>query len=336
MIQPTPLKRAIYRSILATTIALTAASIHAQTFPDKPVTLVVPYPPGGASDIMARALATRMADDLKQPVIVENPGGASGAIAARRVLRERSDGYYLYVGSANELILAPMATSSPIFKSENFRLVGKVGDLTLAVITRGGLPVNNTDELIAYAKKRAGEGNPLTYGSVGIGSLYHVLGEKMVQLTGAQMTHIPYKGGSPLTTDLIGGQIDVYLGAMGATSTAYLQKGSDKLKLLSIISPERLEQFKSVPSTQETSSLKDFTYSLWLGLFVKKDTPENIVQSLHRAMDKALTDPAVITAAESAQFAMAKPQTQAQADHDYAQSITQYREIAKSINLKAD
>lgn len=332
----TPYKRLVYRSIFAVGMMLSAAPILAQTFPSKPVTLVVPYPPGGASDIMARAIATRMADDLKQPVIVENPGGASGAIAARRVLREKSDGYYLYVGSANELILAPLATSSPIFKSEDFRMVGKIGDLTLAIITRGGLPPNNTEELIAYAKKRSEQGNPLTYGSVGIGSLYHVLGKKMIQLTGAQMTHVPYKGGSPLTTDLIGGQIDVYLGAMGATSSAFLLKGSDKLKLISIISPKRLEQFRQVPSASATASLKHFTYSLWLGLFVKSDTPDTIVQSLHRAMDKALADPAVKTAAASAQFAMASPQSAAQADQEYTTSIAAYRDIAKSINFKHD
>jgi len=180
-------KRRLFRSILgAAAMTLSCVSMSfAQNFPAKPVALVVPYPPGGTSDIMARALASRMSDSLGQTVIVENLGGTTGAIAARRVLRDKPDGHQIYVGSPNELILGPMSTTSPVFNSEDFRMVGKVGDLTLATITRGTLPVNSTEELIAYAKQRADAGTPLTYGSVGLGSLYHLLGEKMVQLTGA-------------------------------------------------------------------------------------------------------------------------------------------------------
>lgn len=139
-----------------------------------------------------------------------------------------------------------------------------------------------------------------------------------------------------MTQDLLGGQIDVYLGAMGSTSTAFISNGSGKLKLLSIISPERLPQFKDAPATHDTESLEDFTYSLWIGLFVRKETPDNIVQALHHALDAAMSDPAVKKAGESAQFILAKPQSQAQADTDYANSIAQYRGIAKSIGFKPE
>ncbi len=323
----------IFKALLTGAFALAAAGANAQPYPSKPVTLVVPYPAGGASDIMARAISKRMSEDLKQPVIVENIGGASGAIAARRVLGSDADGYYVYVGSANELILAPMVTATTLFKSEDFRLVGKVGDLTLAIITRGGLPVRNVEDLITLAKKRAQEKEPLTYGSVGIGSLYHLLGEKMSQLTDAPMTHVPYKGGTPMTQDLIGGQIDVYFGAMGASSTSYVSNG--KLNLLAVISPERLDQFKSAPiATQTAPSLKDYSYSLWVGLFVKKGTPDPIVQSLNRALNYALADPSAKTAVEAAQVSLAKPQSADQADQDYATSIAKYRAIAASLNLK--
>jgi tripartite-type tricarboxylate transporter receptor subunit TctC len=328
-------KRQILKCIggVAAAIAFLPAS-WAQAFPTKPVTLVVPYPPGGSSDIMARALATRMGHDLGQPVIVENVAGATGAIAAQRVLNKPADGYQIYVGSANELILGPLATPSPLFKSEDFQMVGKVGDLTLAILARGGLPPNDVKELIAYATQRAREGSPVTYGSVGQGSLYHLLGEKMSQLTGIPMLHVPYKGGSPMTQDLIGGQIDVYLGAMGPTSTTLTTNGSGKLKLLAIISPERLDQLKAVPSANSAASLRDFTYSLWLGLLVKKGTPENVVQALHRAMGNALADPVAIKAAESLQVVLAKPQPLAQANKTYTESMAQYRAIAQSIGFR--
>ncbi|SPA52219.1 Bug family tripartite tricarboxylate transporter substrate binding protein [Cupriavidus taiwanensis] len=318
---------------IATAATILPAS-WAQAFPTKPVTLAVPYTPGGASDVMARALAARMADDLGQPVIVENLGGATGAIAAQRVLNKPADGLQVYVGSSNELILGPLATSSPRFKSEDFQMVGKVGDLTLAILSRGSLPPNNIKELIEYAALRAREGNPLTYGSVGPGSLYHLLGEKFSQLTGAPMVHVPYKGGTPLTTDLIGGQIDLYLGAMGATSTPLVTNGSGKLKLLAIISPERLDLFRNIPAASHTTSLKDFSYSLWLGLFVKKGTPENIVQALNRAMNKSLSDPVVKKAADSLQVVLAQPQSQAQAEQLYAASTARYRAVFQSIGFR--
>lgn len=306
----------------------------AQTFPTKPVTLVVPYAPGGGSDIMARALAVRMADDLGQPVIVENIAGATGLIAAQRVLNKPADGLQIYVGSPNELILGPLATPSPRFKSEDFQMIGKIGDFTLAIISRGGLPPNNLKELADYASQRAREGAPLTYGSVGPGSMYHLLGEKYAQLTKANMIHVGYKGGTPMTVDLIGGQIDLYFGAMGATSTPLVTNGSGKLKMLGIISPERLDIFKNVPAANSADQLKDFTYSLWLGLFVKKGTPDNIIQALHTALDKALLDPAAKKAANTLQVVLAQPQTKSQADQLYQESTTQYRAVFQSIGFK--
>ncbi|WP_334109177.1 Bug family tripartite tricarboxylate transporter substrate binding protein [Methylobacillus sp.] len=318
-------------------IALASAVLPttwAQSFPTKPITLVVPYSPGGGSDIMARALASRMSEDLGQPVVVENISGATGAIAAQRVLNNVADGLQIYVGSPNELILGPLAMPSSRVKSEDFQMIGKVGDFTLAVLSRGDLPPNNLKELIDYASQRAREGNPLTYGSVGPGSLYHLLGEKFSQLTGASMIHVPYRGGTPLTVDLIGGQIDLYLGAMGATSTPHITNRTGKLKMLAVISPERLESFKSVPAANDSVLLKDYTYSLWLGLFVKQGTPEIFIQKLHGALNKALADPAAKKAADTLQVVLAQPQTLAQADQLYKTSTAQYRAMFKSSGFK--
>ncbi|MBP0625081.1 Bug family tripartite tricarboxylate transporter substrate binding protein [Cupriavidus consociatus] len=314
-------------------LSLCAPAVAATpSFPAKPITLMVPYPAGGTSDALARALAKTMAAELGQPVIVENLGGASGAIAARKVLNLPADGYYIYVGSPNELILAPLVIGSAKFTSEEFRMVQKVGDLTLAVLSRGDLPVANVDELAQYAAQRAKSGHPLTYGSVGVGSLYHLLGEKFSQSIGTPLLHVPYKGGTPMTLDLVGGQIDLFLGALGTNSAGFIR--DKKIKMLAVVSPERSAEFQNVPATADAKSLKDYSYSLWVGLLVKKDTPEPVVNTLRQAITAALRDSALKTSAESANVIVAKPQSLSQAQDDYSRSVAQYRSIAKSISLQ--
>jgi len=139
-----------------------------------------------------------------------------------------------------------------------------------------------------------------------------------------------------MTQDLLGGQIDVYLGTMGTTSTALVSDGSGRLKLLSIISPERLDRFKDVPAASDVEALKDFSYSLWLGLLVRKETPDDVVQTLHRALGEALTDPAVKQAGEATQFIVARLEPLAQAQQGYAASIAQYRDIANAVGFKPE
>lgn len=328
-------KRLVLKSLAgAAATSLLAPLSWAQTFPSRLVSLVVPYPAGGGSDVIARGLVGQMGKVLGQTVIVENQGGASGTIAVQKLLGEPADGYKVFVGSPNELILAPMAIAAAKFKSEDFRLVQKVANFTLAALVPTALPVSNMDELIAYAARRAKEGKPLTYGSVGNGSIYHLLGEQLSKVTGVPMIHVPYRGGAPMTTDLVGGQIDLYLGAMGANSPGMVAAG--KLKLLAIISPERLDTYKDVPSVSDTPSLKNFRYSLWVGLLVKKGTPEPVIQALHQATTTAMKDPALAHTAASVQDVLAQPQSLAQADQIYAESIAQFRAIAQSVNLKAE
>lgn len=328
-------KRLVLKSLAgAAAASLLAPLSWAQAFPAKLVSLVVPYPAGGGSDAVARGLNGQMGKALGQTVIVENQGGASGTIAAQKLLGEPADGYKVYVGSPNELILAPMAIAAAKFKSEDFRLVQKVGNFTMAVLVPSAFPVSNMDELIAYAARRAKEGKPLTYGSVGNGSIYHLLGEELSKVTGVPLIHVPYRGGAPMTQDLVGGQIDLYLGAMGALSPGMVAAG--KLKLLAIISPERLDTYKDVPSARDSKSLKDFTYSLWVGLFVKKGTPEPVVQALHKAITSAMADPGLSRVAAGVQIVLAQPQTLEQAEQTYIESVAQYRAIARSINLQAE
>ena len=152
---------------------LLAGTVLAQTYPSKPVTLLVPYPAGGLSDVIARTVNNTLSKNLGQPVIVDNLGGASGAIAAQKVLNAPSDGQIIFQGSPNELILAPLAISAVKFKSEDFRLVQMISTAQIAFLARKDLPVSNVDEFLDYARKEAQAGRPITYASVGPGSFYH-------------------------------------------------------------------------------------------------------------------------------------------------------------------
>ena len=310
-----------------------AGTAAAQTFPAKPVTLMVPYPAGGLSDVIARSVNTTLGKQLGQPVIVENLGGASGSIAATKVLGGPSDGYTIFQGSPNELILAPLAISSIKFKSEDFRLVQMIATAQIAFLAKKDLPVNSVDEFLDHARKAAKDGRPLTFASVGPGSFYHLLGEHLSKVSGIPMIHVPYKGGAPAEQDLMAGQVDFFLTPYGKKYDEMHKTG--RVKVLAMLNGERLDSVKQYPAISESKQLKDFTFKIWTGYFVKKDTPEPVVTALHKAITGTLGDPAVHAALEANSLLLPKPQTLAEADKAYADGMQQFRAIVKSIGLQA-
>ncbi|MEY5098371.1 MAG: hypothetical protein RJA36_1090 [Pseudomonadota bacterium] len=310
-----------------------AAGAMAQTFPSKPVTLLVPYPAGGISDVIARIVNNSLSKQLGQPVIVENLGGASGSIAATKALNAPADGHLIFQGSPNELILAPLALSAVKFKSEDFRLVQMIATAQIAFLARKDLPANSVDEFLDYARKMAKEGKPVTFASVGPGSFYHILGEHLAKTTGIPMTHVPYKGAAPANQDLIGGQVDIFLAPYGKMYDSLQKDG--KIKILAMLNDKREEGTRQYPLISESRQLKDFTFNIWTGYFVKKDTPEPIVQALHKAITDTLGDPAVHAGLEANSQLTAKPLPLAAVGKAYADGTAQFRAIAKSINLQA-
>ena len=320
------------RRLLAAAAALSIGAAQAQNFPAKPVNLMVPYPAGGLSDVIARLVNTPLGAHLKQPVIVENLGGVSGAIAAQKVLNAPADGYYIFQGSPNELILSPLANAAVKFKSEDFRLVQMIGVAQMAIYARPNLSVNSVDELLDYARKEAAAGRPITYASVGPGSFYHLLGEHLSKITNIPMTHVPYKGGAPANQDLIGGQVDIFITVYGKSYQQLADSG--KIKILAMLNNERLDGVKQYPAISESKQLKNFTHTIWTGFFVKKETPEPIVQVLHKAVSETLNDPAVRAGLETNSQLVAKPLPLSELNKVYADGTAQFRAIAKSINLQ--
>lgn len=327
------LKRALLQtgSALAASLALIAVA-SAQSFPAKPVSLVVPYPAGGLSDVIARTVNTSLGKQLGQPVIVENVGGGSGSIGANKLLVAPSDGHVVLQGSPNELILAPLAISSIKFRSEDFRLVQMIATAQIAFLARPGLPVNTVDEFVEFARKSARDGKPLTYASVGVGSFYHLLGEHLSHLTGIPMVHVPYKGGQPAEQDLLGNQVDFFLAPYGKRYDEFHKQG--KLKVLAMLNAERLDSVKAFPAISESKLLREFSFNIWTGYFVRKDTPEPVVQRLHKAITDTLLDPAVRSGMDANSLLMAAPLPLDAVGKAYTDGTTQFRGIAKAINLQ--
>ena len=309
------------------------APLQAQSFPNKPVSLMVPYPAGGLSDIIARKITVPLAAELKQPVIIENLGGAGGAIAAQKVMNAPADGYFLFQGSPNELILAPLAMKAVKHTPGDFRLIQRMAMAPMAIVASKNFPANNPQEMVAEIVKRAKAGKPVNYASVGIGSFYHLLGEEMAKKLDAEMLHVPYNGGGPILQDLLGGQIDLFITPYGAPHVAMAKEG--KTKFLAALSPQPQRLIPEVPSVDQAKELKGFHYTIGSGYYVKKGTPEPIVEALHRALTKVMFDADF----RSTMTAMGQEVGEAlrldQTDQVYADEVKLYQGIAKSIKLEA-
>jgi len=202
----------------------------------------------------------------------------------------------------------------------------------IVFLARKDLPVSSVDEFLAYAKKEAQAGRPITYASVGPGSFYHLLGEHLSKVTDIPMTHVPYKGAAPANQDLLGGQVDIFLAPFGKIYDELNKQG--KLKVLAMLNNERLESVKDYPAISESKSLKNFTFTIWTGYFVKKETPEAVVQVIHKAITDSLSDPVVRSGLEANSQLVAKPLPLQAVDKAYVDGIAQFRAIAKSINLQ--
>jgi tripartite-type tricarboxylate transporter receptor subunit TctC len=311
-------------------LLLTAGATLAQGNASKPVNLMVPYPAGGPSDAIARILNAPLAKELGQQVLVENLGGVSGALAAQKVLVAPADGGYIFQGSPNEVILSPLANAAVKLKAEDFRIVHPVADAVIVFVTRKDLPVSTVDELIALARKSADK--PLTYGSVGIGSLYHLILENVQALTGVKLAHVPYKGNAPLLQDLGGGQVDfavlVYSAAMGGLA----EQG--KVKVIGQLGAQRSELLKNLPTASEGQALKNFSYKIWTAFMVPKNTPEDVVVRLHGAIGKALQNPDVRTQLAAQTQVASAPMSLAESAKFFEAETARYRTIAKQANLQ--
>jgi tripartite-type tricarboxylate transporter receptor subunit TctC len=272
------MRSALLLGAAAMLCAIGHAAAADPSYPNRPITFVVPYPPGGTTDAIARKCADELAKKLKNPVIVENVAGAGGSIAARKVLSSASDGYTLLVGSVNEIVMAPLTQKKPPYKASDFRPVIINFAAPLVLLVNQQKPLRSMQDFAAAARK----GPPPSYGSPGQGSLYHVAMHILGQRLGANLLHVPYKGGAPFINDLIGGQIDAIVLPV-ATAAAQVKGG--RMRPLGITSPARSAAMPDVPTMAESlPELKGLDVTVWAGIFAPAGTPPAVIDKLNAAL----------------------------------------------------
>jgi len=256
-------------------------------YPSKPIRLVVPYPPGGTTDILARILGARLGPALGQSVVVENRGGANGNIGSQAVAQAAPDGYTLLMGSAGPLTVNPVLYASmPFDAQKDFAPISLFGKVPLVLVANPSLGVTSYAGLVDYAKRHPGK---LTFASSGNGSMQHVAGELLKQRAGIDMRHIPYRGAGPALVDLLGGRVDIMIDLL-PSSMPHIAAG--ELRPLAVATARRLEALPKVPTLAE-SGLEGFDVSSWFGILAPAGTPKAIVDRLHAEIAKAVADPAV-------------------------------------------
>ena len=258
--------------------------VLAQSFPNKPVRMIVGYPPGGGNDLIARAVSNRLAEIWKQPVVVENRAGASGSIGAELVARAAPDGYTLLLTGTSHLIHGASSKKVPYKAVDDFTAVSVVGSAPMVIEVYPGLPVNNVRELIALAKTRS-----LNYGSAGTGTSPHIAGEMFARMAGVPMTHVPYKGSAPAQTDLIGGQIDA---VFQVTQSALPSMKANQVRGIAVTGRKRLSELPNVPTVAE-SGLPGYTMELWWGVLAPANMPAATLRALNEGVRAALASPDV-------------------------------------------
>ncbi len=301
--------------------------------PKSAYSLIVPYPAGGGSDITARLVAPAFARTLGGDVIVENIAGATGGIAIQKVMSGPSDGRWLYQGSQNELIIPPLTSSAVRFKPEDLVIVHPVTTTRLVLVVRKSLPVDSVDSFVKLARERSAA-EPLSYGSPGIGSLYHLIPERMARLIQSRFTHVPYKGAAPMMQDIIGERIDFTIMAWSTTMTAAMQ--ANHYRVIANMSADKPPTLQQLPSVSEVGAFKTVDYASNAGYFVHKDTPAATKAALNRAIGSALASPDVIKALEADGRLVHRGLSLEQAAAMYRDELAKYQRIVKEIDFKLD
>lgn len=281
--------RSTLRAIVAIAILglFQIAALHtagAENYPTRPVTLIVPYPAGGPSDVLTRILAERLKTVLGQPIIIENVTGAGGSIGTGRVARSAPDGYTLAIGHNQTHVINAASMNLPYDVVKDFEPVSLIADTPQWLISRKTLPPNDVKDLIAWLKA-----NKATSGSVGVGGPTDLSALKFQKETGTQFQFVPYRGGAPLLQDLIAGQIDMSFG-QAANYLGPVRGG--QLKAFAVLSKERWWAAPDVP-TMDEAGVPGLHASFWHGLWAPKGTPKEIVARLDAAIVESLADPAV-------------------------------------------
>jgi tripartite-type tricarboxylate transporter receptor subunit TctC len=285
------------RGLLAATLAacaalaLSASPATAADWPERPITLVAPFTPGGTTDIVARAVAMQLQQQLGQPVVVENKPGAGGTVGAGIVARAKPDGYTLLLANVGHTAAGVLYKNLPYDFERDMTQITTVANVPNVLVVAKTLPVNNVREFLDYAKAHAKE---INYGSAGIGTTQHLSAELLKKQTGMQALHVPFKGAAPMMTDLIGGRLTF---AVDSAASAAAQINGGGVKPLAVTSLQRTRFLPDVPTLDE-SGVTGYQMTTWYSLAAPKGLPPAIVDRIWRAVQASMDDPVMRKALE--------------------------------------
>jgi len=316
--------------VCAAVMSVSSLAYAQADYPNRTITLVVPFPPGGITDIAGREVAKNLTKYLNQPVVVENRAGAGGNIGTQYVARSKPDGYTLGLLTVSAMSIAPHVTKNLGFNpSKDFTPLTNVITTDGAIVANVAAPYNTVQELIAFAKANPDKVN---YASVGNGSIPHLTAEMFSQRAGIKMTHVPYKGAGPAMQDLLANQIPISFET--SLATALNNVASGRLKILALTGPQRSPAVPNVPTVAE-SGYPNFSAQGWFGLFGPANLPPNVVAALNKATTDALRDPEVIARFEKLGV-RPDPQTPSDFTKFLAAESTKWGNVAKSIKLELE
>ncbi|CAB3731752.1 hypothetical protein LMG3458_04907 [Achromobacter deleyi] len=323
----------LFTPLLLAAAALTAGAapaLAADAYPSRPVTLVVPFPPGGPTDALARRLAEKLKTPLGQTVIVENRAGAGGNIGSEYVAAAKPDGYTILFGTSG-----PLAINVSLYKNQgynpetSFAPIIRIGHLPNILVVNPSVPANNAQELIAYARKNP---DKLSYASSGNGASSHLAGILFNQMAGTQVMHIPYKGTGPALNDLLGGQVSMSFTDI-LTALPYIKAG--KLRAIGLASAQRSDALPDLPTLSE-QGLKGYDVSVFFGIVAPKDTPAAVTARLNQAFQTALADPAIEQTLRSQGIVRAEDQTPQGLSAFIATEVPKWRTLIQSAHVSID
>ncbi len=329
MTQPCTIKKSLIAACAALGMFAAAAAVAAEDYPTRPVRIIVGFPPGGATDLVARLMAPRLGDALKQQIIIDNRAGANGTIGADIAARATPDGYNLHLGTLGALVISPAITKVAYDPVRDFSSIALTVRLQNIFITHPSLAVKSNPDLIALAKKKPGA---LNYASSGLGSPGHLAGELFGAMAQVSMTHIPYKGGGPALTDLLAGHVPIFV-AVISTGVPPVQSG--KAIGLAVTGAKRSPALPNVPTVAETPGLKGYEASNWYGMLAPAGTPQPVIARLHQELAAVLQAPEVSNAllARGIEPATSTPQEFAA----YIGSETaKWGQVIRAANLRAN
>ena len=316
---------------LLTTLALVAISMpaDAQTFPTRPVRIVVPFTPGGANDVIARVVAQRLTEPLGQQVLVDNRGGAGGAIGAELVARSPADGYTLLLANPGPNAINPMLQpKTPYDPIKDFSMITLMAVSPQVLVAHPSMPVRSARDLVALAKSKPGQ---INYGSSGTGAITHLSMEFFKARTKTNMVHIPYKGANISLTELVGGQVSVMFAALGSIQSML---GSQRIRAIGVAANERTALLPGVPTISE-SGIADFEVVNWFGIVGPANIPRSIVDRLNQAINR------VVQSADSKErFStmgfVPRGTTPEELEKHIKSEIARWGSVIKSQNIKPD